>query len=89
MPRDSGRRTGNLYRAKRYNRRLRRVFYPSAQINIIRDGPYRDYHLAKRSQGRKHVHAVAGLTRRRVDVLSALLRDNRVVSPGLSATHAA
>jgi transposase len=28
VPRDSGRRTGNLHRPKRYSRRLRRVFSP-------------------------------------------------------------
>lgn len=39
VPRDSGRRTGNLHRSKRYSRRLRRVFYLSAQTSIIRDGP--------------------------------------------------
>lgn len=39
VPRDSGRRTGNLHRPKRYSRRLCRVFYLSAQSSIIRDGP--------------------------------------------------
>lgn len=43
VPRDSGRRTGNLHRPKRYSRRLRRVFYLSAQTSIIRDGPNRDF----------------------------------------------
>ncbi|MGA5606474.1 IS110 family transposase, partial [Streptomyces griseoincarnatus] len=42
VPRDSGRRTGNLHRPKRYSRRLRRVFHMSAQTSIIRDGPNRD-----------------------------------------------
>lgn len=41
VPRDSGRRTGNLHRPKRYSRRLRRVFYLSAQTSIIRGGPNR------------------------------------------------
>lgn len=35
VPRDSGRRTGNLHRPKRYSRPLRRVFYLSAQTSII------------------------------------------------------
>lgn len=35
VPRDSGRRTGNLHRPKRYSRRLRRAFYLSAQTSII------------------------------------------------------
>jgi len=33
-PRDSGRRSGNLHRPKRYNRQLQRVFYTSALISI-------------------------------------------------------
>jgi transposase len=78
VPRDSGRRTGNLHRPKRYNRRLRRVFYMSAQTSIMRDGPNRDFYLKKRAEGCKHVQAIIALARRRVSVLWALLRDNRV-----------
>jgi transposase len=81
VPRDSGRRTGNLHRPKRYNRALRRVFYLSAQTSIIRDGPNRDYYLKKRAQGLKHVQAVIALARRRASVLWALLRDNRCFTP--------
>ncbi|MFI2346879.1 IS110 family transposase [Streptomyces sp. NPDC019443] len=77
VPRDSGRRTGNLHRPKRYSRRLRRVFYLSAQTSIIREGPNRDYYLKKRGEGCKHVQAVIALARRRVNVLWALLRDSR------------
>lgn len=78
VPRDSGRRTGNLHRPKRYSRRLRRVFYMSAQTSIIHEGPNRDYYLKKRSEGCKHVQAIIALARRRVSVLWALLRDNRL-----------
>lgn len=78
VPRDSGRRTGNLHRPKRYSRRLRRVFYLSAQTSIIREGPNRDYYVKKRAEGCKHVQAVIALARRRVDVLWALLRDDRL-----------
>ncbi|WP_338703474.1 IS110 family transposase [Streptomyces sp. Q6] len=78
VPRDSGRRTGNLHRPKRYSRRLRRVFYLSAQISIMRDGPNRDFYLKKRGEGCKHVQAVIALARRRASVLWALLRDHRV-----------
>ncbi|MGW4877654.1 IS110 family transposase [Streptomyces sp. NPDC004262] len=78
VPRDSGRRTGNLHRPKRYNRRLRRVFYMSAQTSMIREGPNRDFYLKKRSEGCRHVQAVIALARRRVSVLWALLRDDRV-----------
>lgn len=78
VPRDSGRRTGNLHRPKRYSRRLRRVFYMSAQTSIIREGPNRNFYLKKRGEGCKHVQAVIALARRRASVLWALLRDNRV-----------
>ncbi|MDQ4114328.1 MAG: IS110 family transposase [Actinomycetota bacterium] len=86
VPRDSGRRTGNLHRPKRYSRRLRRVFYLSAQTSIIREGPNRDFYLKKRSQGLKHVQALIALARRRVDVLWAILRDNRTWTPNGPST---
>ena len=78
VPRDSGRRTGNLHRPMRYSRKLRRVFYLSAQTSMMREGPNRDFYLKKRGQGHGHVQALIALARRRVDVLWALLRDNRV-----------
>ncbi|MEU0211320.1 IS110 family transposase [Streptomyces canus] len=81
VPRDSGRRIGNLHRPKRYSRRLRRVFYLSAQTSIIREGPNRDFYLKKRGEGLKHVQAVIALARRRASVLWALLRDNRAFTP--------
>jgi transposase len=89
VPRDSGRRTGNLHRPKRYSRRLRRVFYLSAQTSIIRDGPNRDFYLKKRGQGLKHVQALIALARRRASVLWALLRDNRIFTPDLPTAQAA
>lgn len=77
VPNDSGRRTGNLHRPARYSRPLRHVFYLSAQTSMMRAGPNRDYYLKKRAGGASHNHAVIALARRRVDVLWALLRDNR------------
>jgi transposase len=77
VPNDSGRRTGNLHRPKRYSRPLRHVFYLSAQTSMRRAGPNRDYYLRKRAQGRTHSQAIVALARRRVDVLWALLRENR------------
>jgi transposase len=77
VPNDSGRRTGNLHKPRRYSRPLRRVFYLSAQASMMRDGPSRDYYLRKRRHARTHNQAVIALARRRVDVLWALLRDNR------------
>ncbi|MFI5534148.1 IS110 family transposase [Kitasatospora sp. NPDC051853] len=89
VPRDSGRRTGNLHRPKHYSRRLRRVFYLSAQTSIIREGPNRDFYLKKRAEGCKHVQAVIALARRRTDVLWALLRDNRIFTSAPPVAQAA
>lgn len=54
------------------------MFHLSAQTSVIKDGPNRDYYLKKRGEGLKHVQALIALARRRVSVLWALLRDNRV-----------
>jgi transposase len=90
VPNDSGRRTGNLRKPRRYSRPLRRVFYLSAQTSMMRDGPSRDYYLKKRQHARTHNQAVIALARRRVDVLWALLRDNRTYAaiPPAPATAA-
>lgn len=77
VARDSGRRTNNLHPPTRYNRSLRRVFYLSALSSLSSPGPNRDYYQRKRAQGRRHQQALMALARRRVDVLWALLRDNR------------
>jgi transposase len=77
VPRDSGQRTGNWHRPLRYNRTLQRVFYVSAWVSATRPGLSRDYYQRKRREGRRHVQAVLALARRRVNVLWALLRDNR------------
>jgi transposase len=77
VPNDSGRRTGNLHKPRRYSRPLRHVLYLSAQTSMTREGPNRDYYLKKRQHGRTHQQAVIALARRRLDVLWALLRDNR------------
>ena len=90
VPNDSGRRTGNLHRPRRYSRPLRHVFYLSAQTSMMRAGPNRDYYLKKRAAGATHSQAVIALARRRIDVLWALLRDHRIWTQALpTATHAA
>jgi len=89
VPRDSGRRTGNMHRPMRYSRKLRRVFYLSAQASMMREGPNRDFYLKKRGEGLKHVQALIALARRRVDVLWALLRDNRAFQTTPPAIRAA
>ncbi|MEV5646386.1 IS110 family transposase [Streptomyces flaveolus] len=86
---DSGRRTGNYHRPKRYHRRLRHVFYLSAQSAMMRPGPSRDYYLKKRAEGLLHTQALLALARRRVDVLWAMLRDGRLFTPTAPVTQAA
>ncbi len=61
VARDSGRRTGNHHRPQRYHRRLRHIFYTSAQTAMMRPGPSRDYYLKKR--GKRLLHTQALLTR--------------------------
>ncbi|OEJ55238.1 IS110 family transposase [Streptomyces agglomeratus] len=89
VPRDSGRRTGNHHRPKRYNRRLRWLFYMSAQTAMMRPGPSRDYYLKKRGEGLLHTQALLALARRRVDVLWAMLRDKRLFTPVPPVTQTA
>jgi transposase len=88
VPNDSGRRSGNLHKPRRYSRPLRHVFYLSAQTSMMRAGPNRAYYLKKRASGHTHAQAVITLARRRIDVLWALLRDDRTFSidpPSLAA----
>lgn len=78
VPRDSGRVSGNLRRPKRYNRRLRRVFYMAALSSLkVTGGPSRRFYDKKRSERLIHTQALLALARRLVDVLWALLRDGR------------
>jgi transposase len=77
VPRDSGRKTGNLHRPKHYNRRLRHIFYMSAHVSMTLPGPSQDYYRKKRNEGLIHTQVVLSLARRRVDVLWAMLRDKR------------
>ncbi|QIS05128.1 IS110 family transposase [Nocardia brasiliensis] len=78
VPRDSGRVRGNLHRPIRYHRGLRRVFYLAALSSIRRpDGPSRIFYQRKRSEGKIHTQALIALARRLVDLVWALIRDNR------------
>lgn len=89
VARDSGRRTGNYHRPKRYSRRLRRIFYMAAQTAMMRPGPSRDYYLRKRAEGLLHTQALLALARRRVDVLWAMLRDKRLFTSAPPVTQTA
>ncbi|MFF7146405.1 IS110 family transposase [Streptomyces nodosus] len=89
VPRDSGRRSGNHHRPKRYSRRLQHIFYMAAQTAMMRPGPSRDYYLKKRGEGLLHTQALLALARRRVDVLWAMLRDKRLFTSAPSVTQTA
>jgi len=85
VPNDSGRRSGVLHRPRRYHRRLRHVFYIAAFSSLQRDGPSRTFYQRKRAERQRHNRAMIALARRLVDVLWALLRDNRPWEPSAPA----
>lgn len=81
VPPDSGGVKGNLHRPKRYNRRLRRVFYVAALSSLTVSGPSRVFHDKKREERLIHTQALLALACHLVDVLWALLRDGRKFTP--------
>lgn len=89
VPRDSGRISGNHRRPRRYDRRLLRVFYLSAQLSIRSSAESQTYYDRKRGEGKRHTQAVLALARRRVNVLWAMLRDNTVYQPAPTIAAAA
>lgn len=74
--------SGNHRRPRRYDRRLLRVFYLSAQLSIRSNVDSKAYYDRKRGEGKRHTQAVLALARRRANVLWAMLRDNAVYQPG-------
>ena len=54
-----------------------RVFYISAQLSARYDPNSEAYYRRKREEGKRHTQAVITLARRRVNVLWAMLRDER------------
>lgn len=77
VPRDSGRISGNHHRPHRYDRRLLRVCYLSAQSAARYCPRSRAYYEKKRAEGKNHKQAVLALARRRINVIWAMLRDNQ------------
>lgn len=77
VPRDSGRISGNMRPPHRHHRRLLRVFYLSAQIAARFCPTSKAFYDRKRAEGKSHKQAILALARRRLDVLWALLRDQR------------
>ncbi|WP_234898898.1 IS110 family transposase [Mycolicibacter kumamotonensis] len=81
VSRDSGKRTGRLHRPQRYSRRLRRVMYMSALTAVRCDPASKAYYQRKRDEGKRPIPATICLARRRINVLYALIRDNRTWQP--------
>lgn len=81
VPRDSGRVSGNLRRPRRYSRRLLRVFYISAQVAAVHCPVSKQFYERKRAEGKGHKQAILALARHRLNVLWALIRDNRKFEP--------
>lgn len=86
IPHDSGNRSGVLHRPKRYHRRLRHIFYMAAFASTRTEGPSRTFYERKRSEHQRHTRAMIALARRLVDVLWALLRDDRLWQPAAPIT---
>jgi len=81
VSRDSGKRTGRLHSPQRYSRRLRRVMYMSALTAVRCDPASKAYYQRKRDEGKRPIPATICLARRRINVLYALIRDNRTWQP--------
>jgi transposase len=89
VPKDSGRVQGNLRRPRRYNRRLLRMFYLSAQVAVRFCPTSKAFYERKKREGKAHKQAILALARRRLNVLWALIRDNRTFQPGTPRPEAA
>jgi transposase len=89
VPNDSGRRTDIPHRPMRYHRRLRHVLYMAAFASLKAKGPSQEFYQRKRSEKQRHAKATIALARRLVDVLWALLRDNRPWQPNPPAPASA
>ena len=75
-PRDSGRISGNHHRPRRFNRRLLRTCYLAALSSLKNSPTSRIYCDRKRAGGKSHKQALLALSRRRINVIWAMLRDH-------------
>ena len=84
--RDSGKRVGNNRRMRGGNKVLKRVFFLSAFASLRSSPHSRAFYDRKRREGKRHTQALIALARRRVNVLWAMLRDDKTFeSPPLRA----
>lgn len=73
--RDSGRISGNMRRSRRYHRGLLRALYLSSMVSRRPCPASKIHYDRKRAEGKGHKQALLALSRRRVNVLWAMLRD--------------
>ena len=83
--RDSGKRVGNNRRMRGGNKLLKKVLYQSAFSCLRHHETSRAFYERKRREGKRHRQAVVALARRRVDVLWAMMRDEKRFDPSLAA----
>ena len=88
-PRDSGRIDGNLRRPRYYHRGLLRVFYLSSMASLRSCPASRTYYDRKRAAGKTHTQALLALSRRRANVLWAMIRDSQCYQGSAPAAIAA
>ena len=81
ISRDSGRRQGHQVRPHRYHRGLRRVFSMSSFTALTHGPRSRAYCDKKRAEGKTHRQATAALSRQRLNVLWACIRDKTPYQP--------
>ena len=83
--RDSGKRVGNNRRMWGGNKLLKKVLYQSAFSCLRQHESSRAFYERKRREGKRHRQAVVALARRRIDVLWAMMRDEKRFDPSLAA----
>jgi Transposase IS116/IS110/IS902 family len=84
--RDSGKRVGNNRRMRGGNKLLKKkVLYQPAFSSLRHHETSRAFYDRKRREGKRHRQAVVALARRRIDVLWAMMRDEKRFDPSLAA----
>ncbi len=81
----SGKRSGNNRRMRGGNRSLKQAFYQAAFASLRSSPECRAYYDRKRAEGKRQNQALITLARRRVNVLWAMLRDEKEFDTALAA----
>jgi transposase len=83
--RDSGKRAGDDRRMRGGNRALNWVFYHAAFASLRSFPKSRAYYDRERVEGKLHNQVLIALTRRRVNVLWAMMRDDTELDAAFAA----